>query len=105
VPLHYSLYPTLYLSPTRDAATIKSYPRNIASTVRRGDTTRKEGRERKKRRQEEELEKKHEEVKRLKALKMKEVRRKLERIGREGGVNVEGSLFSYPRYYFDAKTL
>jgi protein KRI1 len=72
-----------------DAATIKSYPRNIASTVRRGDTTRKEGRERKKRRQEEELEKKHEEVKRLKALKMKEVRRKLERIGREGGVNVE----------------
>ncbi|KAG1878816.1 KRI1-like family C-terminal-domain-containing protein [Suillus subluteus] len=55
-----------------DAATIKSFPRNIAST---------EGRERKKRRQEEELEKKHEEVKRLKALKMKEVRRKLERIG------------------------
>ncbi|KAG1836085.1 KRI1-like family C-terminal-domain-containing protein [Suillus subalutaceus] len=72
-----------------DAATIKSFPRNIASTVRRVDTTRKEGRERKKRRQEEELEKKHEEVKRLKALKMKEVRRKLERIGREGGVNAE----------------
>lgn len=72
-----------------DAATIKSFPRNIASTVRRVDTTRKEGRERKKRRQEEELEKKHEEVKRLKALKMKEVRRKLERIGREGGVNTE----------------
>ncbi|KAG1824420.1 KRI1-like family C-terminal-domain-containing protein [Suillus subaureus] len=72
-----------------DAATIKSFPRNIASTVRRVDTTRKEGRERKKRRQEEELEKKHEEVKRLKSLKMKEVRRKLERIGREGGVNAE----------------
>ncbi|KAG1739083.1 KRI1-like family C-terminal-domain-containing protein [Suillus paluster] len=71
-----------------DAATIKTFPRNIASTVRRTDTTRKEGRERKKQRQEEELEKQREEVRRLKALKMKEVRRKLERIGREGGSNV-----------------
>ncbi|KAG1772093.1 hypothetical protein EDD22DRAFT_976667 [Suillus occidentalis] len=72
-----------------DATTIKSFPRIITSTVRRVDTTRKEGRERKKLRQEEELEKKHEEVKRLKALKMKEIRRKLERIGREGGVSID----------------
>jgi protein KRI1 len=83
---------------TSDADTIKTFPRNIASTVRRVDTTRKEARERKKERQEQELEKKREEVRRLKALKMKEVRRKLERIGREGGVKIdsdtEGSLCS-----------
>ncbi|KAG1746404.1 KRI1-like family C-terminal-domain-containing protein [Suillus lakei] len=85
-----------------DATTIKSFPRNIASTVRRVDTTRKEGRERKKQRQEEELEKKHEEVKRLKALKMKEVRRKLERIGREGGVNVDPNAEAFKEFDLDA---
>jgi len=85
--------------PARDAATIKTFPRTIASTVRRADTTRKDARERKKQRQEEELEKKREEVRRLKALKMKEVRRKLELIGREGGVeidpNTDGSFCSH----------
>lgn len=85
-----------------DAATIKSFPRNIASTVRRVDTTRKEGRERKKQRQEEELEKKHEEVKRLKALKMKEVRRKLERIGREGGVHIGPNAEVFKEFDLDA---
>ena len=40
-------------------------------------------------RKEEELRKKKEEVKRLKALKMKELRAKLERIGVEGGKNLE----------------
>lgn len=54
--------------------------------VRREDTTRKEARERKKQRKEEELLKKKEEVKRLKGLKMKELRAKLDMIGREGGI-------------------
>ena len=64
---------------------IKSYPRNLPSLVRREDTTRKEARERRKQRKEDEVMKKKEDVKRLKALKMKEIRAKLERIGREGG--------------------
>ena len=68
------------------AATIPSFPRNIQSTVRRQDTTRKEARERRKARKEEELAKKKEEVRRLKALKMREVRRKLEIIGRQAGL-------------------
>jgi hypothetical protein len=79
-------YPCLSLNITySDAATIPRHPRNLNSTVRREDTTRKEARERKKARKEEELLKKKEEVKRLKALKMKELKSKLERIGREGG--------------------
>ena len=70
----------------RNAVEIARHPRNLASTVRRQDTTRKEARERRKARKEEELLQKREEVKRLKALKMKELRRKLERIGKEGGL-------------------
>ncbi|KAK0483373.1 KRI1-like family C-terminal-domain-containing protein [Armillaria novae-zelandiae] len=72
-----------------DAAEIKSYPRNIASLVRREDTTRKDARERRKARKEEELQKKKEEVRRLKSLKMKDIRVKLDKIGREGGKNFE----------------
>ncbi|EGO00761.1 hypothetical protein SERLA73DRAFT_159447 [Serpula lacrymans var. lacrymans S7.3] len=72
-----------------DAAEIKSFPRSIPMTVRREDTSRKEARERRRQRKEEELEKKREEIKRLKALKMREVRRKLERIGREGGLALQ----------------
>jgi protein KRI1 len=64
---------------------IKSYPRNVSATVRREDSTRKEARERRKQRKEEELQKRREEVKRLKALKLRELRKKLERIGKEGG--------------------
>ncbi|KAH7925289.1 Krr1-domain-containing protein [Leucogyrophana mollusca] len=75
-----------------DAATIKTFPRVLPSTVRREDTTRKDARARKKERKEEELEKKREEVRRMKALKMKEVRRRLERIGREGGVGEDDGL-------------
>lgn len=62
------------------------------------DTKRKEERERKKERTEEKISKKREEVRRLKALKMKDVLRRLERIGKEGGVDVDDfglSLFIY----------
>ncbi|KAG2133678.1 KRI1-like family C-terminal-domain-containing protein [Suillus bovinus] len=85
-----------------DAANIKSFPRTIASTVRRVDTTRKEGRERKKQRREMELEKKQEEVRRLKALKMKEIRQKLERIGREGGINIGSDVEAFKEIDLDA---
>ncbi|OAX42826.1 hypothetical protein K503DRAFT_766440 [Rhizopogon vinicolor AM-OR11-026] len=85
-----------------DAATIKSFPRTIASTVRRTDTTRKDARERRKQRQEEELEKKREEVRRLKALKMKEVRRKFERIGREAGVEIDPNAEAFKEFDLDA---
>ena len=57
--------------------------------MRREDTTRKEAREKRKARKEEELLKKREEVKRLKALKIKELRAKLERIGHEGGKRLD----------------
>ena len=60
----------------------------MPSLVRREESSRKEARERKKQRKEEELAKKREEVKRLKGLKMKDLRAKLERIGREGGKNI-----------------
>jgi len=69
-----------------DAAIIPSFPRNIESTVRREDSTRKEARERKKQRKEEEMKKRREEVQRLKALKMREIKRKLAMIGKEGGL-------------------
>ncbi|KAJ7188861.1 Krr1-domain-containing protein [Mycena filopes] len=60
---------------------IKSYPRNLPSLVRREDTTRKDARERRKQRKEEELAKRKEEVRRLKGLKVKEIRARLERAG------------------------
>ncbi|KAI0667062.1 KRI1-like family C-terminal-domain-containing protein [Trametes maxima] len=68
---------------------IARYPRTLPELVRRQDTSRKEAREKKKARKEEELLKKKEEVKRLKALKLKELRAKLERIGQEGGKRLE----------------
>jgi protein KRI1 len=57
--------------------------------VRREDTTRKAARERRKQRKEEEVLKRKEEVRRMKGLKMKELRAKLERIGREAGKDVD----------------
>ncbi|KAF8070380.1 KRI1-like family C-terminal-domain-containing protein [Lyophyllum atratum] len=72
-----------------EAAVIPSYPRNLPSLVRREDTTRKDARERKKQRKEEELLKRREDVQRLKGLKMQEIRAKLEKIGREGGKNLD----------------
>lgn len=74
-----------------DAATIARHPRNLPSLVRRQDSSRKEAREKRKTRKEEELLKKKEEVKRLKALKMKDIRAKLEMIGKEGGKSLEES--------------
>ncbi|KAF8911661.1 KRI1-like family C-terminal-domain-containing protein [Gymnopilus junonius] len=71
------------------ADTIPTFPRNLPSLVRRPDTTRKEARERKKTRKEEEIQKKREEVKRLKALKMREVKRKLEMISKQGGLKAK----------------
>ncbi|XP_006461453.1 hypothetical protein AGABI2DRAFT_143340 [Agaricus bisporus var. bisporus H97] len=68
------------------SSTIPSFPRTLSTLVRREDSKRKEARERKKSRKQEELEKKKEEVRRLKALKMREVRRKLEKVGIEGGL-------------------
>ncbi|KAI0740658.1 KRI1-like family C-terminal-domain-containing protein [Earliella scabrosa] len=73
------------------AAEIARHPRNLPDLVRRQDTARKEAREKRKARKEEELLKKKEEVNRLKALKMKELRAKLERIGHEGGKKLDES--------------
>lgn len=78
---------------SRNASEIPRYPRNIASTIRREDTHRKEVRDRRKERKEQEKAKKKEEVRRLKALKMKEIRKKLERIGKEGGVDEDEGTF------------
>lgn len=68
---------------------IPRFPRILPSTVRREESSRKAERDRRKARKEEELLKKREEVKRLKALKMKEIRSKLELIGKEGGKRLE----------------
>jgi protein KRI1 len=73
-----------------NAAHIPSFPRSFPSLVRRADTTRKEARERRKQRKEEEMAKKREEVRRMKALKQREVKRKLERIKWEGGLSGGG---------------
>ncbi|KAF7297860.1 Kri1-C domain-containing protein [Mycena chlorophos] len=64
-----------------DGTEIKTYPRALPSAVRREDTKRKDARERRKQRKAEELAQRKEEVKRLKGLKMKEIRARLERAG------------------------
>ncbi|KAF8740413.1 KRI1-like family, partial [Rhizoctonia solani] len=64
---------------------IASHPRNVAS-VRRTDSSRKEAREKKKEREAAKLLAKKEEVKRLKSLKMREFKQKLEKIRIEGGL-------------------
>ncbi|KIM31167.1 hypothetical protein M408DRAFT_65240 [Serendipita vermifera MAFF 305830] len=74
------------------AATIATHPRNLPSLVRRQDTSRKEAREKRKQRKEEEKAMKREEVNRLKALKMREIRAKVDRIQKEGGVGIEGDI-------------
>jgi len=75
-----------------DASVIKTYPRQLPSTtptVRRPSaaaTARKDARERRKERKREEVEKRKEEVRRLRALKMKELRGRLETLAVEGGL-------------------
>ncbi|PFH51649.1 hypothetical protein AMATHDRAFT_74825 [Amanita thiersii Skay4041] len=66
-------------------STIQTFPRNLPDTVRREPSTRKDARARRQERKRAELEQKREEIRRLKGLKMKEVRKKLERIEREAG--------------------
>lgn len=73
------------------AAVIQGHPRQVTGTVRREDTSRKEARERKKARKAEEIAKKNEEVKRLKALKMREIRQKLNLVSKESGFAEDGA--------------
>jgi protein KRI1 len=67
------------------AATVQAFPRNLPDTVRRHDSTRKDARARRRERKEAEIEQKRQELGRLKNLKIKEIRQKLEKIGTEGG--------------------
>lgn len=68
------------------AATVQAFPRTLPDTVRRQDSTRKDARARRRERKEAELEQRRQEVSRMKNLKMKEIKKKLEMIGAEGGV-------------------
>lgn len=81
---------TSYFPSFRGALAIATHPRNITSAVRRTEPKRKGERERRKERKDELLLQKREEVKRMKALKLKELKGKLERIGKEGGLDALG---------------
>jgi protein KRI1 len=80
----------------RGSAIIQNHPRQVSSTVRREDTSRKDARERKKARKAEALARKNEDVKRLKALKLREIRKKLNIVSKESEFTVEGVIPKVP---------
>ncbi|KAG9004120.1 hypothetical protein FRB94_012403 [Tulasnella sp. JGI-2019a] len=71
-----------------DGTKIPRHPREISSLVRRQESKRKDARQRRQERKDEELRRKKEEVRRMKNLKMKDIREKLQLIGDEGGLDM-----------------
>jgi protein KRI1 len=74
---------------------VTSFPRSIPSTLRRPDTTRIEARHRRAERKEEKFLTRREEVKRMKALRVKFLRQKLETMGKDEGIDfdVKGDIY------------